>query len=174
MADRVPPTPEQLKAVASAVRLRILRLCGERELTNKEIADAVGKDPATVLHHVRLLVDAGLLESTGVRQGVRGAYEKPYRTTGLSWSLNIGQIVRDEDNENEAAMIVAFRHDLARAGTDSIEDMSRFQFTIGPDDLVEFKSRMQALLDDYVDTASGDSPPDAICYSGLFVIHRDE
>lgn len=174
MAERVQATPKQLKAVASAVRLRILRLCGENALTNKEIADALDKDPATVLHHVRLLVDAGLLESTGVRQGARGAYEKPYRSTGLSWRLTVGQIVRDEDHENEAAMLVAFRDDLARAGTESIEDMSRFQITVSPEQLDDFKTRMQALLDEYVDPDQIQNTTGATRYSGLFVIHRDE
>lgn len=174
MEDRVQATPEQLKAVASAVRLRILRLCGEKALTNKEIADALDKDPGTVLHHVRLLADAGLIESTGVRQGTRGAYEKPYRTTGLSWRLDVGQIIRDEDHENEAALLVAFRDDLARAGTDSIEDISRFQITVAPEQLDEFKTRMQALLDQYVDPDQEQSAAGATRYSGLFVIHRDE
>jgi hypothetical protein len=40
-------------------------------------------------------------------------------------------------------MIVAFRDDLARAGTDSIESLNRFQFTIGPDELAEFKARIE-------------------------------
>ena len=76
------------------MRLRILRLCSDREWTNKELADRLQRDPATILHHVRLLVDAGLIEPVGVRQGASGAYEKPYRSTGLSWQLSFERPMR--------------------------------------------------------------------------------
>ena len=49
MIERVEPTPAQIKAVANSLRLRILRLCNDREWTNKELADRLaarsGDDP---------------------------------------------------------------------------------------------------------------------------------
>jgi DNA-binding transcriptional ArsR family regulator len=66
-------TPEEFKALAHPLRLRILRLCLHDSLTNKQIADQLGKDPATVLHHVRLLVDTGFLAAETPRPGARGA-----------------------------------------------------------------------------------------------------
>src|SRR6185436_17191183 len=99
MADGIEPTPAQIKAVASPLRLRILRLCNDREWTNKELADRLERDPATILHHLRLLVDAGLIEAMDVRQGKSGAYEKPYRSTGISWQLSFERAAVDEEQE---------------------------------------------------------------------------
>ncbi len=86
--QRRPATVKEVKALGHPLRLRILRLCGDRELTNKQLADRLDRDPGTVLYHVRQLVDAGLLEPAEVRTGDSGALEKPYRSTGLSWWLD--------------------------------------------------------------------------------------
>ena len=75
----------EARALASGLRLRILRMCLDEPLTNREIAEALGKNPATVLHHVRTLADTGFLEAQEVRRGRRGAREIPYLATGKSW-----------------------------------------------------------------------------------------
>ena len=55
--QRRPATDAEARALASGLRLRILRLTLDEALTNKEIAERVGRNPASVLHHVRTLVD---------------------------------------------------------------------------------------------------------------------
>ena len=57
----------EAKALAHPLRLRILRLCWQHELTNKQLAERLDRDPGTVLYHVRQLVAAGLLEQAPVR-----------------------------------------------------------------------------------------------------------
>jgi len=81
-------SPEEFKAMANPLRLRILRLCLHEALTNKELAERLGKDPATTLHHVRLLVKTGFLAAEPVRTGAKGALEKPYLATRKSWTLH--------------------------------------------------------------------------------------
>ena len=66
-------TDAEARALASGLRLRILRMCLDEPLTNREIAAGLGRNPATVLHHVRTLVDTGILEPQEVRRGRRGA-----------------------------------------------------------------------------------------------------
>ncbi len=167
------PTPEQIKAVASSVRLRILRLCNDREWTNKELADRLERDPATMLHHVRLLVDAGLLAPTGIRQGPSGAYEKPYRSTGLSWQLTFGAAgPEDEDEEGEPAMLAAFRHELAEAGNDSIAELDRFHLHLDDDDRASFVERFIALIDEYIADDDKRRREGAPGHGGVFVLHR--
>ena len=73
------------RALASTLRLRILRLCLDDSLTNREIAERLDRNPATVLHHVRTLVDRGFLVAEPARRGNRGSREVPYRATGKSW-----------------------------------------------------------------------------------------
>ena len=70
-ASSAPPerdaTPAEMRALANPIRLRLLRLTLDRALTNKEMAERLGRDPGTVLHHVRVLVRTGFLEAGKVR-----------------------------------------------------------------------------------------------------------
>src|SRR6266542_3000990 len=50
-----------------------MRLCLDQELTNKQLAERLGKDPGTLLHHVRILVKAGFLAPGESRNGAHGA-----------------------------------------------------------------------------------------------------
>ena len=74
---RRPATDAEARALASALRLRVLRLCLHEALTNKEIAKRLERDPATVLHHVRTLVNTGFLVSGEPRPGPRGLPCRP-------------------------------------------------------------------------------------------------
>jgi DNA-binding transcriptional ArsR family regulator len=172
MTDRREPTPQQTKAVASPLRLRILRLCGDRAWTNKELADRLDRDPATILHHIRLLVDAGFLEAVAVRQGKSGAYEKPYRSTGLSWRLSFDQPTGDEGDEGELAMLTAFMQELDEAGRDSVAQLTRFHLHLDDESLASFSARVVALVDEYLvgdDERRRAGAPD---YGGIVVLHR--
>lgn len=86
--DAVRDDPEleaRMRALSSPVRLRILRLCAFDARTNKELAELLGVNPGTMLHHVRTLVATGFLAAEDERSGAQGAREVPYRATGLSW-----------------------------------------------------------------------------------------
>ena len=69
--DRRPATEAEAKALASPLRLRILRLCLDQALTNKQLAGRLGRDPGTVLHHVRTLVATGFLAEPVVARLLR-------------------------------------------------------------------------------------------------------
>lgn len=112
-------------------------------LTNKQIAAAVGRDPGTTLHHVRLLVDAGFLEAGEVRHGSSGALEKPYRATGKSWELSV------EDAGTEAAMVDAFREELVAAGPENVLFLSRFANRLDDDSCAELERRITELIDEF-------------------------
>lgn len=170
MAEQRAPTPAQFKAVASALRLRIVRLCNDREWTNKELADRLGRDPATIHHHLRLLVDAGLIEPVGVRQGRSGAYEKPYRSTGLL--LNFDRAPEDEEEAGEPSMLTAFRQELAEAGNDSIAEMSRFHLHLDDEAVPVFVARVLAVVEEYRAGDDARREAGAPGYGGMFVLHR--
>jgi hypothetical protein len=57
----------EAKAVAHPLRPRILRMSRMQELTNKQLADKLDRDPGTVLDR-RQLVEVGLLESAPARR----------------------------------------------------------------------------------------------------------
>lgn len=107
-------TEAEARALASALRLRILRLCLDEELTNKEIAARLDRDPASVLHHVRKLVTTGFLQPLEPRRGARNAREVPYRATGKSWRLEVGE--RQGHRPQATVMLEAFLDELGEAG----------------------------------------------------------
>ncbi len=150
---RRPATLEEARALAHPLRVRILRLCLDEELTNKQIADRLGKDPATVIHHVRTLVSTGFLAAGAVRAGASGALEKPYRATGKSWTLDIGEL--DEEVGEGVAMVEAFRDELLESGAQSVEALSRFSVTLTEPSLEELVSRLKGIAEEY-----GNRPPE--------------
>lgn len=78
------------RALSSPTRWRVLRLCLHEARTNKELADLLGINPGSMLHHVRTLVSAGYLEAQQERRGARNAVEIPYLATPLTWSSALG------------------------------------------------------------------------------------
>ena len=137
-------TDAEYRAIASAVRLRILRLCISEALTNKEIAERLGRNPASVLHHVRTLVDTGFLAALPVRRGTRGAREVPYRATGKSWLMDID----DRPPSRHDPMLAAFLEEVAEVGEQHLQS-SRLGLRLSGPDLEEFRGRLHGLLDEY-------------------------
>jgi DNA-binding transcriptional ArsR family regulator len=88
---RRPADEAEAKALASPLRLRILRVALHEPRTNKEIAEALGRNPASVLHHVRTLVDTGFLIEQPRRRGQRGSRELPYLASQKSLYMDIGE-----------------------------------------------------------------------------------
>lgn len=69
--------PEQMKAIADPLRMRICDLVLERAMSVTELADRVGRPKGTVAYHVDVLVDAGLLKVVHSRR-VRAVEERFY------------------------------------------------------------------------------------------------
>ena len=142
--------------MAHPLRLRILRLCLHESMTNKQIADRLGQDPATTLYHVRLLARTGFLEPEPVRAGRHGALEKPYRATDKSWIL---AVPRPEDLIVSAlAALDAVRAEVAAAGPQSLLVHTRRGLQLSDDEIAELTERFEALIQEYADrppTAGG-------------------
>jgi DNA-binding transcriptional ArsR family regulator len=165
---RHPATVLQAKALAHPLRVRILRLCAQKELTNKQLADRLGSEPGTVLYHVRLLVQAGLLQPAPVRTGDSGALEKPYRATSRSWWLD--NPLGDAEPDARFAPVQAFQDELREAGPGSVELFERFMLHLSPEDVTALDHRILAILDEYIET--DDQRLDQPALGGIFVLHR--
>lgn len=161
-------TASEAKALAHPLRLRILRLCGQRDMTNKQLADRLDRDPGTVLYHVRQLAKAGFLEPVPVRTGDSGALEKPYRSTGLSWWLE-GPL-RQLDESARLAPLRAFEEELHEAGPESVTFFERFTLHLSAADAAELDSRLLAILDEYVRT--DDQRLGQPAHGGMLIVHR--
>jgi len=166
----------QAKAAAHPLRLRILRLCGQQPMTNKQLADRLDSLPGTTLYHVRLLVRAGLLEPAPIRTGASGALEKPYRASGLSWWLSAygdtdeGEPYDDRDDESSLASIEAFQAELSEAGPGSVRTYARFMLHLSDEEVQELDRRLLAVLDEYIQTDH--QRLDRPALGGIVVLHQ--
>ncbi len=142
--ERRPATDAEARALASATRLRILRLCLDEALTNKEIAARLDRNPATVLHHVRTLVDTGFLAAEPVRRGTRGAREVPYRATGKSWLMDVDQRTPPDRDP----LLAAFLEEVALVGEARLSS-SRLGLRLPTEQVQELRERVFALFDEF-------------------------
>jgi DNA-binding transcriptional ArsR family regulator len=165
---RRPATAKEVKALSHPMRIRILRLCRQQELTNKQLADRLGSDPGTVLYHVRQLVDVGFLQRGEVRTGPSGALEKPYRAASVTWWLD-GPL-NEEPPEVRYYPVEAFQAELREAGPESVATSEMFSLHLSPEELEELDRRILEVLDEYV--ATDDERPDRPLYGGIFLLHR--
>lgn len=139
MLGRRVATDAEARALASSLRLRILRLTLDEALTNKEIAEALDRNPASVLHHVRTLVDTGFLRADPVRRGTRGAREIPYRATGKSWYIEAPRALA-------GSAIEAFLSEIASVPPEQ-QELTRLR--INGTDVTEFRERLYALVNEF-------------------------
>jgi DNA-binding transcriptional ArsR family regulator len=164
--ERRAATAEEARAIASPLRLRIMRLCMDAPLTNRQIAQALDRDPASVLYHVRRLVRTGFLAPCEERRGTRGAREVPYRSTGKSWRIEV--VDETQGRANTAALVEAFIDDARRVGAENVE-AARLGLRLTPEEHEELKQRLGELLDEFAGRTSHGEP------WSLFVgVHRDD
>ncbi len=151
---------EELRALTHPARWRILRLCVDQSLTNKEIAERMSMSPATSLRHVRALANAGFLASEPDRHGARGSRERPYRATGRTWGLVAVDLDEPELVQRvDLAIIAAHRTELLEAGPDSSRDLSRGILRLGPGSLAELKDCVETLLLEFAARDEPDGQP---------------
>jgi DNA-binding Lrp family transcriptional regulator len=126
-------------------------MCLDDAYTNQQLADRLGLAPATVLRHIRGLVDVGFLTAEPVRSGAHGALERPYRATGRTWGLQIA--ISQEPGlaqRVDLALLAAHRAEMMEAGPGSERDVARGVLKLTPESLAELHARMVGLLDEFV------------------------
>lgn len=155
-------TAQEIEALASAPRLRILRLTLEDAMTNGQLAARLSVSPATSLYHVRKLVAAGLLHAEPARPRPAGGYEIPYRSTRRSWSLEIA----GADRPN-AEIFDAFVAEVGEAGSRAVDHASRLRARLTPERKAELTSRIRGLWEEFADDEDGEP------WSLFFAMHPD-
>ena len=159
--SRRPATDAEARALASGLRLRLLRLALHEPLTNAELADRLGRNPASVLHHVRALVATGFLVPQQARTGRRGAREVPYLASGKSFYL--------ESPVPSPALLQVFLDELAAVPEVDVQ-ATRLGLRLSSADLEEFRTRLSRLLDEY---AARPTAPDGEPWSVLVALHPE-
>jgi DNA-binding transcriptional ArsR family regulator len=128
---------QRARALSSPLRLRILRLCLHEARTNKELADELGVNAGSMLHHVRALVGTGLLRAEEPRRGRRGAREVPYRATGLSWGTYVPGV--------SAILVQTFLDEIEGLDPEAL-DVTRMGLKLTPDNARVFSHELRDLI----------------------------
>ena len=142
-AARREATPAEAKALAHPDRLRIIRLTFDEALTNKQLAERLGRNPGTSLYHLRMLVATGFVAAEEPRRGARNASEVPYRSTGKSWTLDVGEPSQD----TFSAVVDAFRTEILESPIES-RRTSRLALRLSTERRAELDARLQALVEE--------------------------
>ena len=164
---RRPADEAESKALASTVRLRILRLALHEPRTNQELAEALGLRPASVLHHVRTLVDTGFLVEQECRRGPRGSRERPYLASGKSFYLSLGPTVSEQGQHD--LLLATFLQDVAGLPP-GVLDSARLGFRLAPGDVEHVRQRLADLLDEI---AAMPSDPEGTPWSLYLGLHPE-
>lgn len=160
------PDEAEAKAIASLLRLRILRLTLHEPRTNQEIAEALGRHPASVLHHVRTLVDTGFLVEQERRRGRRGSRELPYLASGKSFYLAMGE---SRVAPGQDLLLTTFLEEISELPP-GVLDSARLGFRLRAADRERVRSRFQELLED---VAALPSDPEGEPWSIYLGIHPE-
>jgi hypothetical protein len=139
-------SPAEARALSHPLRLRILRLCIDEALTNRELAARLERDPGTILYHVRRLVALGFLKPEPMRRGASGHLEQPYRITGKSWMLRIGKAP-----SYATAVLDAVRDEIVEAGPRAALNVTRLGVRLSRADLAELRGRIDALASEFAE-----------------------
>lgn len=138
----------EIKAFADPLRNRIVHILADRAATNQQLAAALGESQAKVLHHVRVLLDAGLIHL--VDQRIRGGnVEKYYRATARLYGF------RPEPADFESlsgAVFESITQELVaslRLWPDQPVEWEGRRARIAPERLREFNVRLTALISEY-------------------------
>ena len=150
------------RALASVIRWRILRLCLDEALTNREIAERLHRDPGTVYHHVRTLAERGFLEAQSERRGARGAREVPYLATRKTWRTEAGPVLNN-------LLVETFLEELGEADPQTVS-IGRLGLRLDEAGRAELGRRLGELMEEF---AAREPTPDGVPYSVFVAIHED-
>ena len=150
-----------MRALSSPLRLRVLRLCAFESRTNKELAELLGVNPGTMLHHVRTLVQTGYLAAQPERTGAQGAREVPYRATGLSWRTSMPG--------GSPVLIETFLQQIEGVDPDDL-DTTWLGLKLTPEHREEFQRRNYELVSEFKER---EADADGETYSVFTAFHPD-
>lgn len=140
---RQPATRAEARALAHPLRLRIMRLAKDEELTVSQLAQLLERDKATVLHHVRTLAQQGFLVEAQPRRSASGRPEKPYRATRKA--LTVALV---DTPELPAVVLEAYQQEIA-GHEDPSPAVVRRPLRLDGAGQEEFLARLRALVDEF-------------------------
>ncbi len=167
---------EQIRVLADPLRIRILELLCDEELTTKQVARKLDEKATRLYHHVEALERVGLIRLTRTRQN-RGTIEKYYIGVAKAFRADaqafMGQAGTEETGEAREAMVGTITDTVSRevrqliknsGGAELLEDdglLSFIEINTGQDEIDKLQKKLKRtvmkLADDAaVEPAEGD------------------
>jgi len=167
---------EQIRVLADPLRIRILELLCDEELTTKQVARKLDEKATRLYHHVEALERVGLIRLTRTRQN-RGTIEKYYIGVAKAFRADaqafMGQAGTEETGEALEAMVSTITDTVSRevrqliknsGGAELLEDdglLSFIEINTGQDEIDKLQKKLKKtvmkLADDAaVEPAEGD------------------
>ena len=122
-------------------------MCLDTPQTNAQLAERLGRPPASVLHHVRTLVDTGFLAALPAERGPRGSRPRPYLATGKSWTLD----GREDVGPMVTALVDALQQVAGQEHGPAETTMSRLGLRLDEGEQAELRARLVSLVQEYAD-----------------------
>lgn len=110
--ERVERLAALFRVLADPARLRILGLLAERSYSGRELSDSLGLTPPTVSHHMRRLVELGVVSASPRGQSIR--YELNLATLREATVL-ADPAPNDSDDQSAQTAITAVERERAKA-----------------------------------------------------------
>jgi DNA-binding transcriptional ArsR family regulator len=151
-------SPGEIKAFADPLRLRIIRVLLERPATNQQVAHALGQPPARVFHHLRFLLNVGVIRLVDTRISGKNV-EKFYQAVARNFILRPDADLLPE--KRIAALGVGLdelRHSVLASAAAWERDSPRILCRVArlaPDRLEAFEAKLHALIREYWDDVEG-------------------
>ena len=105
--------PETIRLLADVTRAEILRLLGERAMTETQLAEELGLTKAAVGYHLHLLAKAGLISISKVEAEEHGILQKYYTVTAAMFIVDPDRMPEDTKRYFLRAQIEHLRGMLA-------------------------------------------------------------
>lgn len=87
--------PSTIKVLFDKIRaLIVFKYLVNQEMTVKQLADAIGKNPGNVLRHIERLKSAGLVQQVRTEKTNTGIVQRYYRATAREYRLGIADMIR--------------------------------------------------------------------------------
>ncbi|MFW9798006.1 MAG: winged helix-turn-helix domain-containing protein [Candidatus Thorarchaeota archaeon] len=87
--------PNTIKVLFDKIRaLIVFKYLVNEEMTVKQLADAIGKNPGNVLRHIERLKSVGLVQQVRTEKTTTGIVQRYYRATAREYRLGIADMIK--------------------------------------------------------------------------------
>lgn len=120
MAYILRPEEEVAKIFSDKTRLKIVKLLSEKELTNSQLAALTGLSKPTISHHIKLLIDAGVVKISRIEHEEHGIQMKFYTISpNILSAVDHNQGILLEQAKNEIRGVIVNRKSNGCSGNEA-------------------------------------------------------